>query len=295
MLYEILPNALRSNYDPRQNLGPHTDGIIDSTNVKYVDSMKIQLKELSLNQSIGGPTSPMSSTLTQSADVHSVKSSKNPNGNHQPGGNKNKGHGNNRRGGKNNNKPKENDNNEKSNNNVGKAKKERQKVNFPCNICTYDHLTHLCSKLVETARILSLPPLVLTNPFPHNHHMTSSSSNAENVASGSQNPPMQYGDHLCINMVKYEVNVPLGLAITVLHRLYLVNSLPLLQMCPYISKTQIPHLIFSKEYSSSLPIILMLELPRITLLLRIWVKPLLRCQLWRCSRHVLHRGMPFYM
>jgi hypothetical protein len=48
---------------------------------------------------------------------------------------------------------------------------------------------------------------VLTNPFPHNQHMASSSSNAKNVASGSQNPPTQDGDHLCINMVKYEVNV----------------------------------------------------------------------------------------
>jgi hypothetical protein len=37
--------------------------------------------------------------------------------------------------------------------------------------------------------------------------MASSSSNAKNVASGSQNPPTQDGDHLCINVVKYEVNV----------------------------------------------------------------------------------------
>jgi hypothetical protein len=45
------------------------------------------------------------------------------------------------------------------------------------------------------------------NPFPNNQHMASSSSNAENVVSGSQNPPTQDSDHLCINMVKYEVNV----------------------------------------------------------------------------------------
>jgi hypothetical protein len=50
-------------------------------------------------------------------------------------------------------------------------------------------------------------PSVLTNPFPHNQHMASSSSNARNVASGSQNPPTQDNDHLCINMVKSEVNV----------------------------------------------------------------------------------------
>jgi hypothetical protein len=48
---------------------------------------------------------------------------------------------------------------------------------------------------------------VLKNPFPHNQHMASSSSNARNVAGGSQNPPTQDSDYLCINMVKYEVNV----------------------------------------------------------------------------------------
>jgi hypothetical protein len=42
---------------------------------------------------------------------------------------------------------------------------------------------------------------VLTNPFPHNHHLASSSSNAENAPSGSQNPPPQDGDHISINMV----------------------------------------------------------------------------------------------
>jgi hypothetical protein len=80
-------------------------------------------------------------------------------------------------------------------------------VNFPCKLCIDDHLTHLFPKLMEFARILSLPPAVLTNPFPHNQHMASISLNAKNAASGSQNPPTQYNDHLCINMVKYEVNV----------------------------------------------------------------------------------------
>jgi hypothetical protein len=27
MLYKILPDAPRSNYDPRKNLGPHGDGV----------------------------------------------------------------------------------------------------------------------------------------------------------------------------------------------------------------------------------------------------------------------------
>jgi hypothetical protein len=188
-------------------LRPHADGIVGSANVKSADSVTSHLKELSLNQSIGGPTSSVSSNPTQSVDVHSVQSSTDPNGNQQPGGNKKKGCNNNRKGGKNNNKPKDNGNNEKMNNNVGEGKKERHKVKFPCNLCTDDHLTHLCPKLVEAARLLSLPPTVLTNPFPHNQHMASSSSNARNVVGGSQNPPTQDGDHLCINMVNSQVNV----------------------------------------------------------------------------------------
>jgi hypothetical protein len=207
ILYDILPDVSRSNYDPRKNLGPHVDGIVGSANVRSAELVTSQLKELSLNKFVGGPNSTMSSTLTLSVDVHSVQSSTNPNGNLQPGGNKKKGRGNNCKGGKNNNKPKDNDNNEKLNNNFGEGKKERWKVNFPCKICTDDHLTHLCPKIVESVRLLSLLLVVLTNPFPHNQHMDSSSSNAVNAVSGSQNPPMQDGDHLCINMVKSKVNV----------------------------------------------------------------------------------------
>jgi hypothetical protein len=208
MLYEILPDAPRSNYDPRQNLGPHADGIIGSTNVKSTDLVTSQLKELSLSQSVGGQASSVSSTPTQSVDVHSVQSSTNPNGNQQPGGNKRKGCGNNRKGGRNNdNKPKDNANNDRLKVNVGEGKKEKRKVKFPCKLCTDDHLTHLCPKLEEAVRLLSLPPVVLTNPFLHNQHMASSSSNARNAVSGSQNPPTHEGDRLCINMVKSQINV----------------------------------------------------------------------------------------
>jgi hypothetical protein len=132
-------------------------------------------------------------------------------------------------------------------------------VSFPYKICTDDHLTHLFPKLAEVARILSLLPIVLTNPFPHNHHMVLSSSNARNVASGSQNSPTQDDDHLCINMVKYEVNVATqSHVITVLHKLYLVYSLLLLQRQPCRLKNQSHYLVFQKDYSSSLPTILML-------------------------------------
>jgi hypothetical protein len=100
------------------------------------------------------------SNPNDSVDLHSMQSSTIPNGNQQPDGNKKKGRNNNREGGKNNNKPKDNGNNEKTNNNVGEGKKERHKVKFPCKICTDDHLTHLCPKLVEAARLLYLPRCV---------------------------------------------------------------------------------------------------------------------------------------
>jgi hypothetical protein len=80
-------------------------------------------------------------------------------------------------------------------------------VKFPCKICTDDHLTHFFPELAEALRLLYLPPSVLTNPFPHNQHMASSSSNAENVAGGSQNPSLQDGNCLCINMVDEKINV----------------------------------------------------------------------------------------
>jgi hypothetical protein len=131
MLYEILLDASRSKYEPRQNPGPHADGIVGSSNVKSAASVTSHLKELSLNHSVGGPTSSVSSNPTQSTDVHSVQSSTNPNGNQQLGGNKKKGRNNNRKGGKNNNKPKDNGNNERTNNNAGEGKKERCKVKFP--------------------------------------------------------------------------------------------------------------------------------------------------------------------
>jgi hypothetical protein len=56
-------------------------------------------------------------------------------------------------------------------------------------------------------RLLSLSPIILTNPFPNNQHMASSSLNTGNVAGGSQNLSLQDDDRLCINMVNVKVNV----------------------------------------------------------------------------------------
>jgi hypothetical protein len=48
---------------------------------------------------------------------------------------------------------------------------------------------------------------VLTNRFPHNQNLASSSSNAENAPGGSQNPPPQDGDRVCINMVDAKIDL----------------------------------------------------------------------------------------
>jgi hypothetical protein len=71
MLYHLLPDTPRSTHDPRQSPGPHDDGIVGSTNVKSTYSS---------TKSSGGIPSSGSSKPTQSTDVHSVQSSKNPNG-----------------------------------------------------------------------------------------------------------------------------------------------------------------------------------------------------------------------
>jgi hypothetical protein len=84
MLYKILPDAPSSNYDPIQNLEPHANGIVSSVNVKSTELVTSHLKDLSLNQSTGGPTSSVSSNPTQLTDVCSMQSSTSPNGNHQP-------------------------------------------------------------------------------------------------------------------------------------------------------------------------------------------------------------------
>jgi hypothetical protein len=146
MLYEIIPDTPRLNYDPRQKPKLHADGIIGSANDKSIDLVTNQLKGLSLNHLVAGQASASSSTPTQLVDVHSVQSSTNPNGNQQLGGNRRKGRGNNQKGGKNNNKAKDDTNNDRSNNNSCEGKKEKRNVNFLCKLCKYDHLTHLFPK-----------------------------------------------------------------------------------------------------------------------------------------------------
>jgi hypothetical protein len=47
MLYHLLPEASRSNYDPRKKHGPHVDGIVGSTNVNPADSTTKSARRIS--------------------------------------------------------------------------------------------------------------------------------------------------------------------------------------------------------------------------------------------------------
>jgi hypothetical protein len=82
MSYHHLLDAPQLTDDPRWSLRPHADGIVGSTNVKSTDSTM---------KSVKGPASSRSSKPTQSVDVDSVQSLKNPNGDQQLDGNKRNG------------------------------------------------------------------------------------------------------------------------------------------------------------------------------------------------------------
>jgi hypothetical protein len=49
-------------------------------------------------------------------------------------------------------------------------------------------------------RLLAQSPAELTNPFPHNKHLASSSLNSRNVVAGGQNQHSQDCDRLCIKI-----------------------------------------------------------------------------------------------
>ena len=108
LLYEIIPNAPRSNFDPKVKLGTHADGIVGCTSTKNADSVVKQVSQLSINQSMSGQATA-SSQPTQSESVLSVQSSSQK-GNQKPRRNKKKGK-NNRKGGNKNKNANYNDNN----------------------------------------------------------------------------------------------------------------------------------------------------------------------------------------
>ena len=54
LLYDIIPNAPRSNFDPKVKPGTHADGIVGCTSTKPVDLVVKQVSQLSINQSTLG-------------------------------------------------------------------------------------------------------------------------------------------------------------------------------------------------------------------------------------------------
>ena len=113
ILYEIIPNAPRSSFDPKIKPGPHADGIVGCTSTKPADSVVKQVIQLSNNQSALGQATD-SSQPTQMTSVLSVQSS-DQKGNQQPEWNRKKGK-NNRKGG---NKNENANNNDKNGRNAG--------------------------------------------------------------------------------------------------------------------------------------------------------------------------------
>ena len=126
LLYEIIPNAPHSNFDPKVKPRPHADGIVGSASKKHAGLVVKQVAQLSINQSTLGQAT-VSSQPTQTASVLSVQLS-DQKGNQQPGRNRKKGKNNQKGGNKNDNA----NNNDKNNRNVGGDKQAKHKVKFPC-------------------------------------------------------------------------------------------------------------------------------------------------------------------
>ena len=113
LMYEIIPNAPRSSFNPKIKPGPHADRIVGCTSTKPTDSVVKQVSQLSINQSASGQAMA-SSQPTNTVNVLSVQSS-DQKGNQQPERNRKKGKNNRKRGNKNEN----NDKNDKNGRNAG--------------------------------------------------------------------------------------------------------------------------------------------------------------------------------
>ena len=96
LLYEIIPNAPCSSFDPKVKPGPHANGIVGCASAKPADSVAKKAIHLSINQFASGQAMA-SSQPAQTTSVLLVQSS-DQKGNQQPGRNKKKGK-NNRKGG----------------------------------------------------------------------------------------------------------------------------------------------------------------------------------------------------
>ena len=124
LLYEIIPNAPRSSFDPKVKPGPHADGIVGCASKKPAGSVAKQVAQSSTNQSASGQAMA-SSHPTQTANVHAVQTS-DQKGNQQPGRNRKKGKNNKKGGNKNENAT----NNDKKNKNAGGTSKINVRLSF---------------------------------------------------------------------------------------------------------------------------------------------------------------------
>ena len=71
LLYEIIPNALRSSFEPKVKHGPHANGIVGCVSAKPMDSVAKQVSQLSINQYASGQATA-SSQPAQMVSVLSV-------------------------------------------------------------------------------------------------------------------------------------------------------------------------------------------------------------------------------
>ena len=73
LLYEIIPNALHSSFDPKIKPGPHADVIVGCTSAKPANSVMKQVSQLFINQSMLGQAMA-SSQPSQTSNVIFVQS-----------------------------------------------------------------------------------------------------------------------------------------------------------------------------------------------------------------------------
>ena len=71
LLYEIIPNAPHSSFDPKVKPGPHADGIVGCASNKPIGSVAKQVAQLSINKSASRQATA-SSQPAQTANVLAV-------------------------------------------------------------------------------------------------------------------------------------------------------------------------------------------------------------------------------
>ena len=82
------------------------------------------------------------------------------------------------------------------------GKQLKCKVNFPCILCKYDHLTHLFPRMEDASNFIAQGPAVFTNHLPNNQNMNLRIVDPGFASSGTQNHLEVAPSHGCINMVK---------------------------------------------------------------------------------------------